>query len=112
MMDDFEKQLKDAFHRKEPSADFELRVLAAAREKQHRRSWLDLGLALWMPGRLRWGVALAMSVALVAIVVEKREASERAAGEAAKARLELALKITSTKLNKIREQVNAGIQDE
>jgi len=109
MMDDFEKQLKDAFQRQDPSADFESRVLAAAsREKQKPRRWL----ALWMPGHLRWAAALAMSLVLVAVVVRQREVHERAAGEAAKARLELALKITSTKLKKIQDQVNAGRQDE
>jgi len=108
MMDDFEKQLAEALRREEPSGNFEARVLAAvAREKDRRGSW--------MPGGFRWAAALAMTVVVVAGVgVEKyREAAaERVAGEAAKARLELALKITSAKLTKIRQQVNAVEQDQ
>jgi hypothetical protein len=104
-MDDLEKQLADAFQRKEPPPGFEARVLAAA-ETTKERKWL------WMTPRLRWAAALAMSVVVTVGVVEYREASERAAGEAAKARLQLALKITSEKLRKIQNEVNAAGQDQ
>jgi hypothetical protein len=107
MMDDFEKQLAEALKREEPSGNFEARVLAAVAREKDRRWW-------WMPGGFRWAAALAMLVVVAAVGVEKyREAAaERAAGEAAKARLELALKITSAKLTKIRQQVNAAEQDQ
>ena len=96
-MDDLEKQLVEALQREEPSAGFEARVLAAAAEKKERR-WL------WMPPRLRWAAALATVVAVIG-VAEYREARERAAGEAAKARLQLALRITSQKLKKIQDEI-------
>ena len=101
MMDDFEKQLAEALKRKDPSPGFEARVLAAARA-QKTRTWS------WSMPRLRWAAALAMAVLVVGGLEYRRESAERAAGEAAKARLELALKITSEKLKMIQDRVNSG----
>ena len=103
-MDDFEKQLAEALGRRQPSVGFEARVLAAAARQQERR-WA------WMLPRLRWAAALAMLAVAIGTVEYRREAAERAAGEAAKARLELALRITGEKLRKISEQMNAGDQE-
>ncbi len=98
-MDDLEKQLIEALQRKEPSPGFEARVLAAVDRPKERT---------WGWPRLRWVAALATVVIALGAVEYRREAAERAAGEAAKARLELALRITSEKLHKIQEQVNSG----
>lgn len=98
-MDHLEKQLADALGRKEPSAGFEARVLAAAARRKQRR---------WFAPRFQWAAALAASLVLIAGVVEYRESRQRAAGEAAKAQLELALRITSDKLQRISDRVNGG----
>ena len=107
-MEDLERQLKSALERKEPPAWFEAKVLAAAaREGSARRSWWQRVIH---GGRLRWATALA-AVGLVAsgVVWHERgvqEERERAAGEAAKAHLVMALKVTSNKLHKIQQKLN------
>ena len=108
-MEDLERQLKSALERKEPPPWFEAKVLAAAaRERPARRSWFEWAIH---GSRLRWATAVA-AVGMVASGVvwqhERRvqEEREQAAGEAAKARLVLALKITSNKLHKIQQKVN------
>ncbi len=100
MMDDFEKQIQQALSRKDPSPFFEARVLAAAkRDAQARR-------ANW---RMWWASAVAASLLIVTGSAWQYEkgVQERAAGEQAKARLELALKVTSVKLQKISQKVDA-----
>jgi hypothetical protein len=100
-MDDFERQLTEAFQRKDPPPGFEARVIAAARQ-QKQRTWN------WMPFRLRWAAAFATVVVVAGGLEYRRESIERAKGEAAKAQLELALKITGEKLRKIQNRVNDG----
>jgi hypothetical protein len=99
MMDDFEKQLKDALARKEPSPFFEARVLGAARRQaQERRA----------SARMWWASAVAAALLVVSGSVwqqHQHALREEAAGKEAKARLELALKITSVKLQKISRKV-------
>ena len=99
-MDDLEQQLKNALARKEPSPYFEARVLNAAKRqvKESRAVW-----------RLRWLSAAVASVLIVTGVVwqRDREVREKAAGEAAKAKLELALKVTSVHLQRIQQKVNS-----
>ncbi len=98
MMDDFEKQIQEALARKEPSPFFEARVLGAVkRQQQERRA----------SARMWWASAL---VAVLLTVTgsawqHQRNVREEAAGQAAKARLELALKITSVKLQRISRKV-------
>jgi hypothetical protein len=98
MMDDFEKQIKDALARKEPSPFFEARVLGAAkRQAQERRA----------SSRMWWASAVAAGLLVVtgSVWQHQRDVREEAAGREAKARLELALKITSVKLQKISQKV-------
>jgi hypothetical protein len=103
-MDAFEKQIRDALARKGPSPGFEARVLAAAGRAEERRGWWQLPFV----GRIRWASAVVATVMVVTAVAWRHErAVERAAGEAAKARLELALKITSVKLGRIQQRVEA-----
>ena len=101
-MDDFEQQLKKAMARTDPPAWFEAKVLAAARQRRPE------------PKRWRFLVAALASLLVVSGVVWQQE-RERKAGEEARAKLELALRITSEKLQKIeadvgRASARAGLQ--
>jgi hypothetical protein len=101
-MDDFEQQLKAALARKEPSPFFEARVLNAAKRQAHARR---ASFRMW------WASAVAAALLVMTGSAWQYEKSvhERAAGEQAKAQLELALKITSVKLQKISNKVE-GMQ--
>ena len=108
-MEDFEQQLKEALARKEAPEWFEAKVLAAARGVPQRQPFWQRVLG----GRLRWASAAA-AIALVASGItwqHERGVREHAAGEAAKARLELALRITSLKLQKIEQKLNEVERD-
>ncbi len=101
-MDDFEQQLNRAMARKEPPASFEARVLAAAaRDSERRRGWWAW---LAQPVTLRWATVALAAVLVVTGVTWQRE-RERTAGEQARAKLELALKITSEKLQRIDREI-------
>lgn len=98
MMDDFEKQLKNALAPKEPSPFFEARVLGAVkRQALERRA----------SSRMWWASAVAAGLLVVTGSAWQydRALREEAAGKEAKARLELALKITSVKLQRISQKV-------
>jgi hypothetical protein len=96
--EDFEQKLRDALARKEPPAWFESKVLAAVAPKRPKVSLL------------RWALVASLAVAIpVAVWTDQRE---RAAGEAARARLQLALRITVTQLSKIQKTVRASTEDE
>ena len=106
-MEDLEQQLKNALARKDAPEWLEAKVLAAAaREPERRRTWRPQ----WMfAGRLRWASAVVAGALLISGVTwqqHERAVQDRAAGEDAKARLELALRITSTKLRKIEQRLN------
>lgn len=100
MMDDFEKHLQSALQRKEPSPFFEARVLGAVkRQASERRA----SIRMW------WATAVAAVLIVIAGSAwqhqRSEQAREEAAGREAKARLELALKVTSVKLQKISQKV-------
>jgi hypothetical protein len=102
-MEDFEQQLRNALARKEQPPSLEARVLAATRARPSGR------MIFW-----RWATEMA-AVILIAggfWLHYDHEAHERAAGEAAKARLQLALKITVTKLAKIQKTVRTSTEEE
>ncbi len=94
-MDHLEQELKAALKKTDPSPFFEAKVLAAGRAKKS---------AL----RLRWYTAIvAMTLVVMGVFWQHEQAvQERAKGEAAKARLMLALRITSAKLDEIQEKVD------
>jgi anti-sigma factor RsiW len=98
MMDDFERQIKEALAKKDPSPFFEARVLAAVKRqaRENRAS-----------ARMWWASAMAAVLLLVtgSAWQHERTVREQAAGKDAKARLELALKITSVKLQRISMKV-------
>lgn len=100
-MEDLERQLRNALGRKAPSASFEAKVLAVATPPPYRpRTYWA-----WVPA-----LAAMILISTVFLVQQKRE--ERAAGEAAKARLQLALKITVTQLAKIQQTVRTSTEQE
>jgi hypothetical protein len=98
MMDDFEKQIQEALAHKDPSPFFEARVLGAVkRQAKERRA----------SSRMWWASAVAAALLLItgSEWQHQRNLREEAAGKDAKARLELALKITSVKLQRISQKV-------
>ncbi len=101
-MGDFEKELKDALARKEPPAWFEAKVFARATARRPRF------------GLLRWVVATSSAFAIAAGLWTDHQTAvrERIQGEAAKARLELALKITAAQLAKIQKTMRASTEEE
>ena len=106
-MDDFERQLERALARKEPPAWFEAKVMAAIEnQREHPQRWWS---AWFGTGRLRLATAALATVVVIGGVAWERErmAAERAAGEEAKAKLQLALRITSAKLRTIEQRVTA-----
>jgi hypothetical protein len=106
-MDDLEKQLRKAMARRDAPAWFEAKVLAAAAHERPQPS--GFWRRLIASGRIRWATAVLAGAAVVAsgaLWEQQREQRERAAGQAAKAKLELALKITRVKLRKIEQKLN------
>ncbi len=102
-MEDFEQQLRNALARKQEPASFEAKVFAAVATRRSGRS------IYW-----RWA-AEAAAVLLIAggfWVRHQGEVREQAAGEAAKARLQLALRITVTELSKIQRTVRTSTEEE
>lgn len=100
-MDDLEQHLRQAMARKDAPAWLEAKVLAAV-ERQPRPVW-----SFW---RRRWTAAAFASMLLVSGLAwqQRHNAQERIAGERAKAQLELALRITSQKLQHIEKQLQAA----
>ena len=93
-MNRLEDELRNAMKRIEPPEDFAQRTLArvAAARQQARRS-------IFMQPAFRWAVAGAMCLLLAAAGIEYRQTKqEQARGEAAKAQLMTALRITAGKL--------------
>jgi len=114
--DEFEKQLKAAMARGEAPAWFEARVMNAVNQSGALKS--RQGMALPHRG-WRWVTAGAAAVVMITawnewahhIALEHikqahMDAEEREAGEAAKAKLLLAMKITSAKLAEIQAKVD------
>lgn len=102
-MDEFEQQLRRAMAREEPPAWFEAKVMAAvARNQQVKRPWWSL----------RWATAgtAAALILVCGIAYRQDQMAEQRSGEEAKAKLELALRITSSKLRHIEQRV-ATIQE-
>ena len=106
-MEDLEQQLKNALARKDAPEWFEAKVMAGIRREEAMKTGPSLR---W---RWRWASALAATVLLIggAAWQHERVVQERAAGESAKARLELALKITRAKLQRIEQRLNEVERD-
>ena len=102
-MEDLEQQLKNALARKDAPEWFEAKVMAATRREEAMKAGRPAPRWRW-----RWASALAATVLLIggAAWQHERVVQQRAAGENAKARLELALKITRAKLQRIEQRLN------
>jgi hypothetical protein len=100
-MEDFEQQLRNALGRKEPSQLFAAKVFATATPPPVRPR------TYWT-----WAPALAAMILISTVFLVQQEREDRAAGEAAKARLQLALKITVAQLSKIQKTVRTSTEQE
>jgi len=112
-MDDLERQLdlechlKDALTRKQAPDWFEAKVLAAAARETSAPA--GFWQRLMAGARLRWASAVLASAAVLASGLawqHERAVRERTEGEAAKAQLQLALKVTRVKLRKIGQKLD------
>jgi hypothetical protein len=106
-MEDFERQLKKALTRKDPSPWFEAKVMAAAERQSRERAgrWRRI-----YAGRARGLLAVLAAVLLIVGIAwrHQQRVQERIKGEAAKAQLELALKITGAQLQKIGQHLETA----
>jgi hypothetical protein len=93
-MDDLERLLTDSLRREDPPAGFEQRVLAATRRSAF--SWRPLA-----------AIAAAVSLVAGAGWEYDRARRERYAGQEAKAKLELALRVTSAQLQKVQHTLDS-----
>ena len=92
-MSRLDDELKIALRREEPPPGFVERVLARADSRR--------------PCHLWWAAAIASAVLLAAGVEFEHHRRVRVEGEQARARVMLALQITGSKLQFIKEKVNA-----
>ncbi len=101
-MSRLEDELRNALRRESPPAGFVERVLARAAEQQSRWS-----IVAWVRMRpMRWAVAAGMALLMVGAGIEyQNQREERARGEAARAQVLLALKITGTKLQLAQQKI-------
>ncbi len=99
-MNRLENELRNAMKREEAPEGFADRVLArAAKTKMY-------GIPIFTRPVFRWALVGAMCMLLAVAGVEYRQAKrEQARGEAAKAQLMLALRITADKLRLAQEKV-------
>jgi hypothetical protein len=104
MRENFEQELHNALARKPEPPQLEARIHAAI--ASHRPQGRSM---FW-----RWAPEMA-AVAVLATgfwVRYQGEAREQAAGAAAKAHLQLALKVTVTQLSRIQQTVQTSTEDE
>jgi hypothetical protein len=92
-MSRLDDELKSAMRREEPPPGFADRVLARVEAKRPVRPW--------------WAAAIAATVLLAAGVEFEHQRRLRAEGEQAKEQVMLALQITGSKLQIIKEKLNA-----
>lgn len=127
-MDDLERHLKDALAREEAPAGFEARVMNAVNQADasNRAGANRIGERprvgeRRLGERPRWQWILATAAAAVAMIgvegewqhhaamerikTAQVEMKDREAGEAAKAQLQVALRITSAKLKEIQQRI-------
>ena len=104
-MDRLEDALREALRRKAPPEGFAERVLARHVAPAPRPGRWQ-ALRLWLqPPSLRWAGAAALTLVLLAGFQYTAEQRRRAQGEAAKAQVLMALRITADKLEYTRAKV-------
>ncbi len=99
-MTDFEDQLRRAFERQEPSADFADRVVARASR--------PVKVAMYRYGR-KW-LSSAIAAALIVALGGGYAWERHRQGEEARAQLIQAMEITSSKLEKIHKKVQGALR--
>jgi len=107
-MSRLEDELRNALRREEPPAGFEARLRARLAAEPRRTNWLARWFRLpamhhTLAARLAFTAALGMLV--VVGVRYEHERQERIQGEAAKAKLMQALRVTGTELQTVHEKV-------
>ncbi len=108
LTDQLHVELKGALRREEPPAGFEARLMARLASEPKRDAafarWFQLPLFRF-PAMTRLAFAGVLCLMLVAGIRYQRERQERAEGEAAKAKLMQALRVTGTELQAVRAKV-------
>jgi hypothetical protein len=123
----FEDELRRALRRREPPPGFTGRVLARVRQAADARTVAGAKSGAqparrplwpgwsWFGPRLRLGLAAVAAALLLAVSLSvwqrHREEQQRREGEAARAQVMEALRITSAKLNRVRAKVEAATDD-
>ena len=114
MKEDLERELANALSRREPPPWLESKIMAALERAPEPEPKPGFWERVRAGAKMRWvSAALAGSLVVTGVAwqleraAQERAAQERLEGEAAKARLEQALQITSVKLRKIQQVVNA-----
>ncbi len=114
LTDRLHAELKGALRREEPPAGFEARLLTRLASEPKREAalarWLQLPL-FHFPVMTRLAFACVLCLMVVAGVRYGRERQERIEGEAAKAKLMQALRVTGTELQAVREKVLESSSD-
>jgi len=106
-MSRLEDDLRQALERQEPPAGFTDRVLARVKAEEAQPTlWQRLNDLFRMPA-LRMATAAVLCIVLAIGVTFEQQRRTREQGEAAKEKLLLALKITSSKLHTARSAVQA-----
>lgn len=113
-MSRLDDELKNALRREAPPEGFEARLMARLASEPKR----EMGLARWfklpdlrMPLMTRLAFSAALCLMVVAGVRFERERQERVEGEAAKAKLMQALRVTGTQLQAVHEKVRESTAD-
>jgi hypothetical protein len=98
-MSRLEDELRNALRREEPPQGFASRVLARAEAGPAPRRWFA-----WPP--LRWASAVTAVAVVAGGLSYERERRTRAEGERAKEQVLLALHITGSKLQFVKEKIH------
>jgi len=126
-MKPLEDELRRALCRREPPPGFTERVLARVREESDGRNPMSTAPGAqptrrarwagwaWLGPRLQLGFAAVAAALLLAASLSlwrrQRKEQQRREGEAARAQVMQALRITSAKLNRVRTKVEAAMND-
>jgi len=123
-MKPLEDELRRALQRRDPPGGFAERMMARVEQQAGARGsegvkprWRWAPWVLWTGFGRRVPIALAAVAAALALTVsisvwrEHRIQEQRREGEAARAQVLEALRITSVKLNRVRERVRAATED-
>jgi hypothetical protein len=123
-MKPLEDELRRALRRRQPPPGFTGRVLARVRQESDARNPMSTAPGArrarwagwaWFGPKLQLGFAAVAAALLLAVSLSvwrrQREEQQRREGEAARAQVMQALRITSAKLNHVRTKVEAATND-